>query len=346
MPNSVHDPLLRANHLTPVRWVLALMVMLGHAWFVTTGYEPFRIHDWTASYMAVNGFFILSGLLIAKSLTLGRSKVNYVKSRLLRIMPGLAFVLLSYVLLIGPFYTEALSEPVGTTDYIKYAVKVMLMGDPEGTPGLVFPDGTIHAFNGALWTIRFEILAYAMGAFLVWTKIVRTPATSIGVWAGLSLSYLIAPEFTDHGGLLSALRLCSAFAFGMVLWYCPPIRRPGWMHVGLLLVAFLAFGWTLMGELLGNLLMASLILKFGLPVQASPTVLRLPDWSYGIYLWHYPVMQVLYALNPNLSSEDVLIYGLPITLTLAMISWTVVEKPALALKTMRLPISFAGKREA
>jgi peptidoglycan/LPS O-acetylase OafA/YrhL len=345
MPNTHTDSLLRSNHLTPVRWVLALMVMLGHAWFVTTGYEPFRLHDWTASYMAVNGFFILSGMLIAKSLTLGRSKVNYTKARLLRIMPGLAFVLLGYLFIIAPFFTISSGEPLTSADHLKYVVKTLLMADPFATPGVVFPENPLHYFNGALWTIRFEILAYAMAAGLIWTGIVRSAATAIGIWFGLTISYYLAPVFIDHGGLLSALRLCSAFAMGMVLWYVPALRKPGWIYVGFLSVAFLAFGWTQFGEFLANFALAAIILKFGLPEKASPIALKLPDWSYGIYLWHYPVMQVLLALNPDLGPERVLFHALPITLAISMISWTLIEKPALALKNWKLPLMFAKRSE-
>ncbi len=341
MVQNPKDSLFTANHLTPVRWVLALMVMLGHAWFVTEGYEPIRLHDYTASYMAVNGFFILSGLLITKSLVLGRSKFNYTKSRLLRIMPGLAFILVVYVLVIAPLFTQG---PVNHTDFAGYALRVLMMGDPEATPGVIFADNPKHVFNGALWTIRFEILAYFMAAGLVWTKIVRSPATAIGVWLGLTISDLIAPSIIDHGGLLSALRLCSAFSFGMVLWYVPALRRPSWMLVGLGGLAFLTFGWTLVGEILANLALTGLMLKLGLPQLASPTVQRLPDWSYGIYLWHYPAMQILLSLQPSLSPLEVFLFGLPPTLLMAMISWHAVEKTALRLKSARLPFSFTARK--
>lgn len=63
-----NDPLFGANHLTAIRWVLASFVALGHFGLTTTGYGPFRIYQWTGGYMAVNGFFVLSGLLIMKSL--------------------------------------------------------------------------------------------------------------------------------------------------------------------------------------------------------------------------------------------------------------------------------------
>lgn len=345
MPNKHRDALLSGNHLTPVRWVLALMVMLGHAWFVTNGYEPFRLHDWTASFMAVNGFFILSGMLIAKSLTLGRSKVNYIKARFLRIMPAFAAVLLAYLFVFAPNAAAPSGEAITMSDHLRYVMNTLLMGDPTETPGEVFPDNPVHHFNGALWSIRFEVLAYAMAAGLVWTGIVRSAATAIGIWFGLSISYYLAPSFIDHAGLLSALRLCSAFALGMVVWYVPGLRKPGWLHVGLLMLAFLAFGWTQFGEFLANFSLAAIILKFGLPTQTSAMALKLPDWSYGIYLWHYPVMQVLLAFNSALSAEQVFLHALPITLAISMLSWNVIEQPALALKSWKIPLTFLKRGE-
>jgi len=40
LPSGPVDPLFGANHFTPIRWVLAGLVALGHFWLTTTGYEP------------------------------------------------------------------------------------------------------------------------------------------------------------------------------------------------------------------------------------------------------------------------------------------------------------------
>ena len=93
--NVPRDPLMGANHLTAVRWILAGLVALGHAFLLTTAYEPIRIHEWTGGYMAVNGFFVLSGLLIAKSLDLRRDLKLYAASRAFRIYPALIVLMLS-----------------------------------------------------------------------------------------------------------------------------------------------------------------------------------------------------------------------------------------------------------
>ena len=340
------DPLLGLNHLTPIRWVLALMVVVGHSWFVTTGYEPIRLHQWSASYMAVNGFFILSGLLITKSLVLGKSKVNFILARVLRIMPAFAVVLLAYAVFIGPFYTAPQGQTLGFFDYLGYSVRTFMMLDPEATPGLIFPNGVIHAFNGALWTIRFEVIAYIMAAGLVWTGIVRSPLTAAGICLGLTICYFIAPHYTDSGSIIALLRLTSAFSIGIALWYIPALRRLNWMTVGLAVMLFLAFGWFRFGEAMANIAMAAIIMKFGLPTRVSTTVLKLPDWSYGIYLWHYPVMQVLLAGNPQLNAWQIFFLSLPITLVLAALSWNLVEKTSLRLKSVRISLPFLAKAKA
>lgn len=342
LTGGLKDSLNTDNHLTPVRWVLALLVMVGHAWLVGTGSDTVHIHQWLISYIAVNGFFILSGLLIAKSLVTGRSKLRFISSRLIRIIPGLAFVLLVYAFLIGPAFTHDTDRELNLQDFVQYAIRVLLMQDPEATPGAIFADNPRTVFNGALWTIRFELIAYAIGAVLIWTGIVRSAATAIGVCAGFTLSYMLAPIFIEGGGLLSLLRLISAFTLGMVLWYVPALRRPTLLHVGILCAAFLAFGWSGAGELLLNGMLAALIMYAGLPRKANARLLKLPDWSYGIYLWHFPVMQLFLIVNPGLSPVSLLLHGLPVTLLMAMVSWKLIEKPALSLKTMRKRIPVAG----
>ena len=126
------DPLFGSNHFTPIRWVLAGLVALGHFWLTTTGYEPFRLHQWTGGYMAVNGFFVLSGLLIMKSLATRNNLKSYAVSRLLRIYPALIAIMVAFVLI----FSTVFSKPGGLANLTSletwsYALRVLLMGDPH-----------------------------------------------------------------------------------------------------------------------------------------------------------------------------------------------------------------------
>jgi peptidoglycan/LPS O-acetylase OafA/YrhL len=56
------------------------------------------------------------------------------------------------------------------------------------------------------------------------------------------------------------------------------------------------------------------------------------DYSYGIYVYAFPVQQTLIALLAPMSSWLLFALATPLTTALAVASWHAVEKPALRLK--------------
>ena len=58
----------------------------------------------------------------------------------------------------------------------------------------------------------------------------------------------------------------------------------------------------------------------------------MPDYSYGIYIWHYPALQSVIILNPNMSPFMLLVASAPIILICSAASWYIIEKSALKLK--------------
>jgi peptidoglycan/LPS O-acetylase OafA/YrhL len=94
--------------------------------------------------------------------------------------------------------------------------------------------------------------------------------------------------------------------------------------------------WDLLAGLSIALVIAALIHP-GKSVRwlGSTVLVRLGDWSYGIYLWHFPVLRWLPKLlplpwNTVQGSAGALGLCLVITLLLAFASHEWVEKPALA----------------
>ncbi len=338
MRTGGNDPLMGSNHLTVVRWLLAGAVAIGHVFLLTEGFEPLRIHEWTASYMAVNGFFVLSGLLIAKSLHMRRDIKAYAMSRALRIYPALIVILLAFVLVFAPLYSS--SGNLFSAENWSYLARVLVLGDPEAAPAAIFESNRDTAFNGVLWTIRFELIAYiAAGiAFLV--------GALNGLWRTVALfvlvqgAYIAAPFIVDAdaipAGIMSLLRLSSAFLLGMVLWHWQGARRPPWWSVAGLVGLFALFGGGLFGELLATLALTSLVLRIGLPARSSPRLSAMPDFSYGIYIWHYPIMQAVLVSQPGLGPAGLAVISFPLFLIASGVSWYIVEKPALGLKQWRL----------
>jgi peptidoglycan/LPS O-acetylase OafA/YrhL len=73
---------------------------------------------------------------------------------------------------------------------------------------------------------------------------------------------------------------------------------------------------------------------------------RLGDYSYGLYIYAFPVQQTAVALFPGISPLRLILISAPITVALAALSWHLVEKRALRLKSSLLNHSrrFVGRQ--
>ena len=336
----MRDPLFGANHFTAIRWILASAVAVRHIWGVTTGAYPNQIYGWEAGYMAVNGFFILSGLLIAKSLMTRADLKSYAQSRILRIYPALIFVLLAFAFIFSPFFASPGGiERIFAAETWQYVLRVLLMGDPDGAPGGIFAASSKPDFNGALWTIRIEMAAYILAALAYYFGAIKTFKRTFVLYLTVQIAYLVAPFILDIDNLpesiVSLLRLSSAFLMGMTLWHWPAARRPAWWIVMSLVGLFLLIGNTWMGEVTANFALAALLMRLGLPQNPLNPIVKLPDYSYGIYIWHYPAMQSVLFFIPGLGPWALLALATPATLVLSAVSWHLIEKPALRLKPGR-----------
>jgi len=334
---NITDPLMGSNHFTLLRWVLAGLVALGHMWLLPTGYEPFRIHNWTGGYMAVNGFFILSGLLIAKSLHTRRNMKAYAISRALRIYPALIILLIAFAFIFSPLFSKPGGiENIWSGETWRYVLRVLTLGDPQGAPGGIFAGNREADFNGPLWTIRFEMVAYIMAGLAFMVGVVTKLWRTIFAFLAVQSIYIFLPFVIDvntlPASILPLLRLSSVFLMGMALWHAPSLRNPRWWWIIVLLAAFALLGSTIVGELSANLALAALLMKFGLPHKSVPALTRIPDYSYGLYIWHYPVMQVVMWLRPDFGPFALMATSTPIFILLAGLSWHYIEKPTLKLK--------------
>jgi len=340
------DPLFGDNHLTAIRLFLALTVAVCHSWSLTLDWNPLRFHDWKWHWLAVNGFFVLSGLLIAKSLHLRADIRSYFMSRFLRIYPALIAVMIAFVFIFAPVFGAGQGfAGIFNPESWAYAGRVLVLGDPQHATGAIFPDGRSPEFNSPLWTIRFEMLAYISAAVAFMLGAVKSLKRTLTLFLIVQLAYLGLPFLVDvqsiRPGIMPMLRLASAFLMGMTLWHWPAARRPAWWIVAGLVLAFILFGGTIMGELIANLALAGVMLRLGLPKKSFRPVVKMPDYSYGIYIWHFPVLQVLLFAMPALTPWQLTLISFPLYMAAAMLSWHWIEKPALGLKK-KIPAWLSG----
>lgn len=326
----------RNNLFDLVRLYAAIQVILTHG-RVHLGWqlpEAIRIF---AAFPGVPLFFSISGLLIGLSwIRLRYTWQVYALHRVLRIFPALWLCLASTVLLllmVGE--REFLFSSQGLLWLIAQATAFQFF-NPEP-----LRDFGVGVVNGSLWTITVELqfyvalplfLAAAVGARRspVWLWLLASGALSFVVW-------LMLPLLLVHSQVLGKLVQMSLlphfFQFLLGLAVVPVLSHFGRRRtiVALLLLAALLMLMVQIPviplSMLQPILWAALPIGVGLiPWRLSP----MPDLSYGLYLFHMPVINVL-IYTGRMGSASVLPFLFAIV-PLALISWYLVEKPALALK--------------
>ncbi len=298
---------------------------------------PLAINGWSLSYVAVNAFFILSGFLIADSLERRADIFSYAVSRALRIFPALVFLSFAAVLIFGPVFTNLPMAEYWTSGQTwSFPVQVLGFLDTSQGPAGMFVDlPWAGEFSATLWTLRYEMIAYVAAAVIFFSPIPWNKLTHLALFAITSGVYLVLSIFWNDAPalIMSSARLSAAFTLGMVVhgWrhFLPILPWPALLALPLWLISD-SSPWA---ELFLNLALAAIIFWFAFArLGGLPTWSRIPDWSYGIYIWHYPIMQAVLYFDPGSPPLLVGAVSLPLSFALAAFSWSFIEKPSLALK--------------
>jgi len=342
----------RRNAFDVLRLVAAMLVLLSHCYPLTGRDEP--VADLTGATMGEIGvvmFFAMSGFLIAKSWTDQPQVLPFAVKRGLRLLPGLAVAVALTAFVIGPLCTTlSLGEYLTSFQPYVYTIRDALLVTFHGTlPGVfthnVYPD----AVNGSLWTLPIEALAYVGAAILGIVTGLRKPAVLAALFV-LAL-VLISPPVNvgshvgQGGGVASAnlnivLAVYAAFCAGMWIWSYRERFTLRWpILIGLLIVWVLTWGsgWQIVAL---NLLIPYLVIfaAFRLPSQARIVTRHVGDLSYGIYVYAFPVQQLVAHLwGEGLRPGVMFLVATPPVALLAFFSWRLVEAPALSLKRRVAP---------
>lgn len=337
-----------------MRLFLATSVVAWHVSAIVTGdlsYVKTPI-VWMLGYYILAGFFSLSGFLIAAS-ALRLSLKNFLVNRALRIVPALAVEVCLSALILGPIFTT-----LPLADYAADPATRAYFANVIGwihyvLPG-VFKDHHSDIVNNTLWTVPHEFLCYfgcyALVTLLIALKLQHRPwplfviAFAIG-GIGMALAANGIDADSKGGGRLlymlfvgRASRLYVCFLFGMAIYLMrhriPYDRR----LLGAALAICLGVGALPMpagtdyplANLLIGLPMAYITAWLGATRLWTPKFLHRGDYSYGIYLYGWPIQQMLVALLPGVTSLWVhLALALPLVFAFAVFSWHFIERPIL-----------------
>lgn len=193
----------RENNFDFLRLLFASLVIVSHS-FPLTGVrqlEPLRVisnGQLDLGGFAVKCFFILSGFLIFQSLERSSSLLNYLWKRVLRLFPGLFFMLL-FVLLVVPFVYTGEMPLLENKSYLTYLPRQMMLYNLQDSIDGVFVGMPYSTVNGSLWTICYEFTMYLMiGLFFFVKKNWRLPFLVVLFILFYSIPTFYHPEFLKN----------------------------------------------------------------------------------------------------------------------------------------------------
>jgi peptidoglycan/LPS O-acetylase OafA/YrhL len=343
----VHAPV-RQPSFDFIRVAAALAVLYSHS-FALYGLPEPQVAELgeNVGTLAVTVFFAVSGFLICQSWEHDSHVTRFAVRRALRILPGL-FVAVAFT----TFIAGAISTRLPLAEYLTsrttwaYFINNVFLIAGVFSPAGAFEDTPHQGANGSLWTLRYEVLMYAMLALVALTA--RLRAFCVGAFLVFAISWvaMAAWQVRDYSlplplvwrvGLeFDAYRIArlGAFFFGGSCLFLFRRRVPvSTVAAGMLLVACLTVpsDWAV-----PTLIVAVPYLTFVAAHRLPARLVDVRGWdlSYGIYIYAFPVQQLVsgFCLEHGLGWFISLAMSTAITLALAAMSWRVVERPALRLK--------------
>ncbi len=276
-------------------------------------------------------FFSLSGFLVAGSWERCRTIFAFLGLRVLRIFPALSVQVVLSALVIGPLFTAySLGAYFGDPLFIRFFWNAV--GHTQyALPG-VFTHNPDTAVNGQLWTVPYELDCYVILAGLALVGVLRRRGLFLAGLAGVQGLLVVHALFRPHGLTLplsgQLIGLC--FMWGLALYRFRD--RVSWSGAW----ASLALAVSLAGLMIPNgkyfvtLPIAYFTVWLGLLNPPRHWLVRSGDYSYGLYVFGYPVQQAL-ATFPELRIWWLnILLGLPCAFAVAFVSWHLIEKRALA----------------
>ena len=331
----------RRNNFDALRLVAATSVIFSHAFLIGEGTqdpEPLMRLTGGQTILGVVGvfvFFTISGFLVTQSFDTTHSPARFAAKRALRIYPGLLVCLLLSAFVLGPWASNLpVAEYFHHGEVYTYVVSNLTMIMPANTlPGVWFTKFSAGGvIDGPLWTLPCEVAMYLMVMALGMLRLLDLRV--IGGLITIGMAGIWFDTASSEYFIGSAVWLLSFFAVGMALYL---LRERGvfrWQFaliaVAILVVSIPLKAFILLFPLSGSYLVIYVALHPGLP---SIPAARYGDLSYGLYIYGWPVEQMLVQLNGySMPWPELFAFAFPITAVLAFLSWHLIESRALRFK--------------
>jgi peptidoglycan/LPS O-acetylase OafA/YrhL len=326
----------RQDNFKLVRLLAASAVIYGHAHALAQNQSIPRdvVSLWLkVSYsgeVAVWAFFVLSGFLVMGSWQRLQDVSLFLQARARRVWPGLLAVLLVTTFLLGSIcsnrtFAQYFADGNTWQYFFGNALYFHLQWD---LPGVFQQNHRAGIVNGSLWTLPFEVISYFAVALAGWLGVFKRPKlTSV---ACIILAAAFFPCMRAYG--MQFIRpeheeLFFAFALGVsafLLRRFIPISALG--VVAAAMVVPLCGGHVELQRLSIILFVGYFAFWLAYAFKPWAWLERRGDYSYGIYLWGFPIQQAMAQCFPTWNAVQLALASWLLVLIPAVLSWHFIEK--------------------
>lgn len=331
------------NNFNLIRMLAALAVIFSHSFILAQGPEngtdPFaKIFGIPLSSFAVETFFIISGLLVTKSLIDRNSLRVFFLARFFRIFPGLIVAVLFSACIVGLLATELpFLEYFMHPDTKSFIVRNIWLFDnviQYSLPGVFTDIPYKYAVNGSLWTLPWEVYMYS-SIFLLFLIKKNKIYITLGTSCAIVYFIFIVQKFNLYDVQFitsTSLKLVVMFYTGVLFYLARNYIK---LNLGILAVIFVFYYFTKdysVAKIIYPFVVTYVLLSFAyLFTGWVCSYNKIGDYSYGTYIYAFPIQQlIVFYFAP--SAWELFLYSSIATIILAVASWHYIESPSMKLK--------------
>jgi peptidoglycan/LPS O-acetylase OafA/YrhL len=313
-----------------LRIILALGIILSHAGLISYGGWDIGLLG-RLVLMIVPMFFALSGFLVAGSLERSKTLITFLGLRVFRIVPALSMEVFLSALILGPlFTTDNLINYFTDRQFCLYFLNVI--GEIHYQLPGVFRSNPNSLVNGQLWTVPWELVSYLALAALAFVGVFHRRHLLLMCLIGLYVvqigNSIVRPkvDLANAGG--ATLVVC--FVAGLVIYRYRDKIPWSCLLCFIMAASSLWLTTVVSGMRFAPIPMAYVTIYLGLLNPRRNKLILSGDYSYGLYLYGFPIQQAIFAINPALREWYWnLLLAIPCAGIVAVGSWWLVEKPVL-----------------
>ena len=331
------------NNLDCIRLIMASIVVLFHLSALANLSELSAFGIYLSPHFAVRSFFVISGLLIYRSYARSSSIPSYMEKRFRRIYPAYFTVVTIGAIALFWLSTSPFSHYFGVGFWKYLGANLLFLNFlAPSLPG-VFRSNIVSPVNGALWTLKIEVAFYLLVPVIhslcrrVGTKTVIAAIFGFSCAWKYGFAWLASLQASRSIDAMDTSRSISdqlAVQFpGQLMYFCAGILLLlyfDWLKLHfpaiacITLVLFLVDHWFTRSAL-DVFWISGVVFVFGF-WRYLGNFSKYGDFSYGIYIVHWPIIQVLIVLGAT-RLNPVLFCCISLTLIglTALLLWHLVE---------------------